>query len=451
MAFSNLHVHSCYSLLDSIATVEQIVEYAVENGQSAVCISDHGNMSATILSQRLAREKGIKCLAACEIYEVDDDTFKNNTKEYKETRYHLLLIARNNIGLHNLYDIVSYANTEGQYIKPRIDINRIRNNDWGRGIICLTACQAGRLSKYLVNGMEEEAEEYMDDLDDTFDKVYCEIQSHSTQSQLEANKLIYDFAVEYDYPYVITTDAHMIAKDDVDSHAMFVEVSMDRELSEQYTDCFMQNEKDVLDILSNQLPIGAIKQGMQATQEIVDMCEQVDVGLDNEPQMPHIKVPSEYKNSTEYLRYLCYKTFYEKFGWMNEEEQQIRRERIEMEIPVLEELDFVDYLIMLNMISEECRRRKIPLGYSRGSGANCLCLFMLNVTQIDSVRWGLDFSRFANIGRKGTLADKSLSGVVEILRIIKVMNPITKGCYINDIANRGTLARYGEGNPVPSV
>ena len=243
----------------------------------------------------------------------------------------------------------------------------------------------------------------------------------------------------------------MIVNDDVDSHAMFVEVSMDRELSEQYTDCFMQNEKDVLDILSNQLPIGAIKQGMQATQEIVDMCEQVDVGLDNEPQMPHIKVPSEYKNSTEYLRYLCYKTFYEKFGWMNEEEQQIRRERIEMEIPVLEELDFVDYLIMLNMISEECRRRKIPLGYSRGSGANCLCLFMLNVTQIDSVRWGLDFSRFANIGRKGTLADKSLSGVVEILRIIKVMNPITKGCYINDIANRGTLARYGEVNPVPSV
>ena len=120
---------------------------------------------------------------------------------------------------------------------------------------------------------------------------------------------------------------------------------------------------------------------------------------------PVVDVPFEYKSHEDYLHYLVFQTFEEKFGWMSKEEQEIRRERLERELPVINALDYTDYFIMLYMIAKEADKRGLPRGYSRGSGANCLCLFMLNVTQVDSVRWALDFSRFANMGRIGSLAD----------------------------------------------
>lgn len=424
MMFTNLHVHSYYSLLDSIASPQEIVDFAVKHNQGAVCVSDHGTLSAMIETHKIARKANIKCLTACEIYEVDDDQFKNNTKEFKETRYHLLLIARNNIGKQNLINIVSYANVEGKYIKPRISIDTIMNNGWGNGIICCSACMGGRLSKYLVAGMEDEALDFMKKLDSVFDYTYCELQSHNTVEQAQANKLIYEFSQKYGYKYIITSDAHMINKDDLKYQSMFVQVGQDRDVGETYVDCYMQTEGDVYLTLKSQFSQDIIKQGIDTTQEIVDLCEVVDVGLDNEPQMPHIAIPEEFSDSKEYLRHLCFSTFDEKFGHMSFEEQAERVDRIEEELPVLYELDFTDYFIMLYMVANECRARGIPLGYSRGSGANCLCLFMLNVTQIDSVRWNLDFSRFANLGRKGSMADKLLSGLIEILRKIKLVNPI---------------------------
>lgn len=403
--FTNLHVHSCYSLLDSIATPDEIVKFAVTNNQGAVCVSDHGSLSSFITIHKIARNNRIKCLTACEIYEVDDESWHNNTKEYKQPIYHLLLIAKNNIGQQNLIKIVSHANVYGKYIKPRVSIDTIINNNWGDGIICCTACQAGRLSKYLVSGKELDAKYFMDKLCSTFDNVYCEIQSHDTQEQAIANKLIYNFAIKYNYKFVITTDAHMINKNDEKYQAMFVEVGQDRDAGEAYIDCFMQTESDIYRILGSQFSHSIIKQGIDATQEIVDLCEQVDVGLDNESQMPRIDIPYGFKNNEEYLRHLVFSTFEEKFSHLDFDEQLERQERIETELQVLYELGYTDYFIILHMIANKAREEGIALGYSRGSGANCLCLFMLNVTQIDSVRWGLDFSRFANVGRKGTMAD----------------------------------------------
>lgn len=449
--FSNLHCHSYYSLLDSIASPQEIVDFAVKHNQGAVCVSDHGTLSAMIETHKLARKAGVKCLTACEIYEVDNDQFKNNTKEFRETRYHLLLIAKNDVGKQNLINIVSYANVEGKYIKPRIDLDTIEVNDWGNGIICLTACAAGRLSKYLVSGKDNEAKKYVNRLYELFDDVYCEIQSHNTDEQTYANKLIYEFSQKYGYKYVITTDAHMINKEDRKYQSMFVEVGQDREVGETYIDCFMQTEEDVYDILLKQFSKDIIKKGVEATQEIVNMCDQVDVGLDNEPQMPTIDIPSEFKDNKEYLRNLCFKTFNEKFGHMSSEEQQKRRERIETELPVLYELDFTDYFIMLHMIANECRNRGISLGYSRGSGGNCLCLFMLNVTQIDSVRWNLDFSRFANLGRKGSMADYDFdvdkerrADMIQVMKDLFGYNNVCNISTFNTFTNKVAIRDIGK-------
>jgi len=407
MSFVNLHVHSALgSLLDSILTVEQIVKYAADNNQPAIAISDHGTMHGFVDQVELCNKYGVKPIVACEIYEVDNYLEKQDTKEYKQPRYHLLLIVKNQQGLKNLFKIVSEAATTGFYMKPRISVQWIKENNLGEGLICLTACQAGRLSRYLENEKYEEAEHFVNLLKETFDYVACEIQSHPTESQLKANTFIWKFARNMDMPYVITTDAHMLSADQVDTHSIFVEIGEGREAGETYFGCHLQNEKDVYSYLRNWNLDRIIQQGIDETVKIANMIDDdIDYGLGHGSITPVVDVPKEFNSHADYLHHLVFQTFDEKFGWMSKEDQEIRKERLERELPVINALDYTDYFIMLYMIAKEADKRELPRGYSRGSGANCLCLFMLNVTQIDSVRWDLDFSRFANMGRIGSLAD----------------------------------------------
>lgn len=407
MSFVNIHVHSALgSLLDSILTIEQIVKYAADNNQPAVAVSDHGTMHGFVNQVELCKKYGVKPIVACEIYEVDDYLEKQDTKEYKQPRYHLLLLARSQQGLKNLFKIVSEAATTGFYGKPRVSVSWINENNLGEGIICLTACQAGRVSRYLENGKIQETKEYVDLLKGTFDYVSLEIQSHPTQEQLACNTAIYNFAQDNGLPYVITTDAHMLSADQVDTHSIFVEIGEGREAGETYVGCHLQTEKDVFNYLKDWNSKEVIQKGIDETVKIANMIDDdIDYGIGHGSITPVVDVPLEYSSHEDYLHYLVFKSFDEKFGWMSEEEQQIRRDRLERELPVINALDYTDYFIMLYMIAQEADKRELPRGYSRGSGANCLCLFMLGVTQIDSVRWDLDFSRFANMGRIGSLAD----------------------------------------------
>ena len=404
--FVNLHVHSAQgSLLDSILTTEQIVKYAADNKQPAIAISDHGTMNAFVDQVELCYKYGVKPIVACEIYEVDNYLEKQDTKEYKQPRHHLLLIVKTQQGLKNLFKIVSEAATTGFYMKPRISIPWIKENNLGEGVICLTACQAGRISRYLEDEKYQEAEEFLQLLKDTFDYVALEVQSHPTESQYKCNSLIWKMAVETQTPYVITTDAHMLNADQIDTHSIFVEIGEGREAGEIYLGCHLQNEKDVYEYLGDWHLNDVIQKGINETINIANMIDNdIDYGLGHGSITPVVDVPNEYKSHEEYLHYLVFKTFDEKFGWMSEDEQKIRSERLERELPVINALDYTDYFIMLYMIAQEADKRELPRGYSRGSGANCLCLFMLGVTQIDSVRWDLDFSRFANMGRIGSLA-----------------------------------------------
>ena len=407
MSFVNLHVHSAMgSLLDSILTIEQIVKYAADNNQPAIAISDHGTMHGFVDQVELCNKYGVKPIVACEIYEVDNYLEKQDTKESKQPRYHLLLIVKNQQGLKNLFKIVSEAATTGFYMKPRISIQWIKENNLGEGIICLTACQAGRLSRYLEDGKYDEAEEFVKLLQETFDYVACEIQSHPTESQLKANTLIWKFACNMNIPHVITTDAHMLSADQVDTHSIFVEIGEGREAGETYFGCHLQNEQDVHRYLGDWHLDRIIQDGIDETVKIANMIDDnIDYGLGHGSITPVVDVPKEFNSHADYFHHLVFQTFDEKFGWMSKEEQEIRRERLERELPVINALDYTEYFIMLYMIAKEADKRELPRGYSRGSGANCLCLFMLNVTQIDSVRWDLDFSRFANMGRIGSLAD----------------------------------------------
>ena len=403
--FVNLHVHSAQgSLLDSILTTQQIVDYAKRNNQVAIALSDHGAMHANINLVNDCQKAGIKPITACEIYECNNHLEQNPDDKY----HHLLLIARTTNGLHNLYKIVSEGYINGFYRKPRVSVQWIKDNGLGNGIICLTACQAGRVSRYLEAGMYKEAEEFVNLLKDTFDYVSIEIQSHPTDIQLKMNTLIWHFAQHIGLNYVITSDAHMERADQLDTHSIFVGISQDREVGESYVGCHLQNEDDIFKYLGNWNLERVIQKGIDETVHIANMVDDnIDYEINKGTVMPQAHIPDGY-DLESYFRYLVYSTFDEKFGHMSDIEKQKRRDRIEEEIPVLKELDFLNYLLIQHEFCNECDKRGIPRGYSRGSAANCLCVFMLGITQIDSVRWDLDFSRFANIGRRGSVADIDL-------------------------------------------
>lgn len=405
MSFVNLHVHSAQgSLLDSILTTKQIVDYAKKNNQIAVALSDHGTMHASLNLVNDCRKAGIKPITACEIYECNNHLEQNPDDKYN----HLLLVARTTDGLHNLYKIVSEGYINGFYRKPRVSVQWIKDNNLGGGIICLTACQAGRISRCLETERYQEAEDFVNLLKETFDYVALEIQSHPTEVQLTMNTLIFNFAKYVGLNYVITSDAHMERADQVDTHGIFVGISQDREVGESYIGCHLQNEQDVFKYLGNWNLDRVIQKGIDETVHIANMIDDnIDYELNKGTVMPQAHIPDGY-DVESYFRHLVYSTFDEKFGHMSEDEKQKRKDRIEEEIPVLQELDFLNYLLIQHEFCNECDRRGIPRGYSRGSAANCLCVFMLGITQIDSVRWNLDFSRFANIGRKGSVADIDL-------------------------------------------
>ena len=405
--FVNLHVHTAVgSLLDSIAKIPDIVKFAVDNNQPAIAITDHGYMSGFVDFVKECKAYGIKPIIGEEAYEVDNALEKADTKDYKQPRYHLILLAKNKEGLQNLFKISSWAATDGFYKKPLIEVQRIKENGWGKGIIACSACMIGRISRMLELGKKDEAKVFYNLCNETFDDFYLEIQSHPNEYQMQLNNNILDFAKEVNTDkIIITTDAHMINKDQLDVHSVFVKIGTEREVGENYDGCYLQTYQDVIDTCSQfDIKMELVQKAIDNTLKIADMVEDIDIGLHQENQMPIIDIPTEFENGDEYVEYLIWKGFDEKFKNLSEEKQEIRRKRINEELPVIKALHYSEYFIMLQMLTNAAKAKGIPLGYSRGSGANCLCLFCLGVTQIDSVRWKLDFSRFANLGRK-SMAD----------------------------------------------
>lgn len=451
--FVNLHVHTAIgSLLDSIAKIPDIVKFAVDNNQPAVAITDHGYMSGFVDFVKECKANGIKPIIGEEAYEVDNALEKADTKDYKQPRYHLILLAKNKEGLQNLFKISSWAATEGFYKKPLIEIKRIKENGWGKGIIMSSACMIGRISKYLELGKWNEAKEWYNLMCETFDEVYLEIQSHPNEYQMQLNRNILKFAeMVKTNKIIITTDAHMITKDQQDAHNIFVKIGTEREVGETYDGCYLQTYQDVIDICSQfDIDMDLIQKAIDNTLHIADIVENIDIGLYQDNQMPIINIPEEFKDSNEYMEHLVWEGFEQRFKNLSEDKKEKRRQRIKDELPVAEALGYSDYFIMLQMLTNAAKERGIPLGYSRGSGGNCLCLYCLGVTQIDSVRWNLDVSRFMNLGRR-SMADYDMDiskerrrEIIEISEELFGKENVAPICTYNTLSTKVAIRDIGK-------
>lgn len=387
--FVSLHTHSCYSLLDSTAKPEEIVDRIKELGQTAVAITDHGNVFASVYVHKLCKKAGIKAIYGTEIYITDDRTVK--TKE--SNTYHLVLLAANEQGRININKLLSLAHIEYFYRKPRIDFELLCQHS--EGIIVLSACMAGEVARHLQHGDTNSAISVAQKYHKHFGSAYyLEIQSHRSDEQYTINQQVIAIAKQLNIPWVVTTDAHYLRPDDQHLHSVFIQVSQDRDAGEAYVDCCLQSESDVRNILSSHLTDADIEVAIQNTCIIADMCN-ATIPL-SPPQIPAASVPAPHKSELDYLKHLCSEGWKQKqFHTLPHEEKQKYIARLRYEVDTIEKAGFAGYYLLVHSYVHVSTRR----GIARGSGGGSLVAYLLNITDIDPVKYGLYFERFLDVGQ----------------------------------------------------
>jgi DNA polymerase-3 subunit alpha len=392
MAYAETHLHDCYSLLDAINTPDSVIKKAKELNYSAVAITNHGVLHSIIEFYKAGIKHGVKTIIGIETYESDDMLVPD------DSRYHLIILAKNNEGLKALYELSSRAYLDGFYKKPRLDLKTIE--PFAKDLIISSACMAGRISKLLSDDKYEEAKDWVLKYKNSFPNFYLEMQHHSCEEQAVLNKLILQLAEETDTPFTVTADAHYLERKDQEAHSIFVQINMGRDVGETYDGCYMKSEEEIHEIMDEQIGYENVCKAIESTAKIAEDCN-VDINLKNPNLMPKIKIPKGFKDMNHYYKHLINEGFKKRgLTKLPKAELQIYIDRIQNEYGTLEFLDYIDYFVMIYMLTEKAKERNIPLGYSRGSGGNCESLYNLGVTEIDSLRWGLDFSRFATRGRK---------------------------------------------------
>lgn len=383
----DLHVHTCYSLLDGMIKPEELIDKIKEQGKTAICVTDHGHLYGNDKIYKLCQKNNIKYLHGCEIYVCDNVEEKSRDNKY----YHLVLICINEIGRQNLNKIVSEANQSKYYGKPRIAFNRLKV--YSEGILACSACMAGELDRTLMNDGYEEAKFVIERYKYAFsNRYFIELQSHTDEVQKQLNVQLLQLAEETGTPYIITTDAHYLTEEDQDYHSKFIQINQDRDVGETYNDCYIQTEEEVYE-KCNYLPKEKIAKALSNTDKIAEMCN-VDVPL-SAPIMPVEKIPAPFNKQIDYLWYLCKQGWEDrKINLKSEEVKEQYRKRLAYEMNSIEKMGFEGYYLYVWGYANSVKRR----GIARGSGGGSLVAYLSKIVDIDPMRHGLYFERFIDVG-----------------------------------------------------
>ena len=397
---AKLHIHTKYSLLDSIIEPEQLVKKLVEQGETALCVTEHGNVYSNVEVYKLCKKYGIKYLYGCEMYICDDIEIRDKSSKYS----HLVVIAKNETGRINLNHLVSESCKYKYYGKPRIDFRMLEQRK--DGLIVLSACMAGEVQREIKDGNITSAKNIALRYKKVFgDDYYLEYQSHSEPTQQMINRKVVDLANELGIKYVVTTDAHYLNQEDQKYHDIFVQIGQARETGEVYNDCYVQSNEEILNICKSTTKEENLL-AIQNTNEIANKCN-VELPL-SAPIMPHEEIPAQFQSEIDYLKYLCIQ------GWKDKKinlkpNKQVYKERLGYEMSVIEQMGFEGYYLFVHGYANSVKRR----GIARGSGGGSLVAYLSNIVDIDPIEYGLFFERFIDVGalellREGKITKKEL-------------------------------------------
>ena len=389
MSFVHLHVHSEYSLLDGACRISGMMDRVKELGQNAIALTDHGVMYGCIDFYKAAKTAGVKPIIGCEVYLARrgmDDKIHGVDNE----RYHLVLLCENNKGYENLCLLVSEAHSRGFYGKPRVDLALLREHH--EGLIALSACLAGPVSRRLMAEDYEAAKEYALQLADIFgpDHFYLEMQDHGIAEQKPVNQGLMRIARETGLPLVVTNDAHYLRKEDSKMQDVMMCIQMgttlddpDRKMEFQTEEFYLKSEEELRELFPN------CDEAFENTQKIADRCNVEFVF--NEYHLPSFPVPAGYSNE-EYFRKLCMDGFRERYP----DQPADYLERLEYEIGVISRMGYVNYYLIVWDFIRYAKEQQIPVGPGRGSGAASIVAYCLHITEVDPMKYALIFERFLN-------------------------------------------------------
>ncbi len=390
MSFAHLHVHTEYSLLDGSNKIKECVARVKELGMDSVAITDHGVMFGVIDFYRAAKAAGIRPILGCEVYVAPGSRFDKEAVGSGDDRYyHLVLLAENDLGYHNLMKIVSRGFTEGYYYKPRVDLSLLRQ--YHEGLIALSACLAGEVQRDILRGMYEEAKEAALRYQEIFGKenFFLELQDHGLPQQRQANQALLRMSGETGIGLVATNDIHYTYAEDEKPHDMLLCIQTGKKLSDEKR---MRYEGGQYYIKSEQemrklFPYAP--EALENTQKIAERCNvEIEFGV---TKLPKYDVPEGY-TSWEYLNKLCDEGLRERYP----DPGKALTDRLEYELSVIKSMGYVDYFLIVWDFIKYAKDHQIMVGPGRGSAAGSIVSYCLGITTIDPIKYQLLFERFLN-------------------------------------------------------
>ena len=389
MSFAHLHVHTEYSLLDGASRVKELIRRTKELGMDSVAITDHGVMYGAVRFYKEAKAQGIHPVIGCEVYLAPG--MRQERAEVDGTRYyHLILLAENETGYRNLVELISLANIEGYYYKPRIDKELLRQ--YHEGVIALSACVAGEIPQAILRGNNERAEALVAEYVEIFgqDNFFLEIQDHGLPEEKTVNRALRELAKKYDIGLVATNDVHYVHADDSEFHDILLCVQTGRTINDpdrmrfSGPDYYLKSEEEMAALFAD------YPEALENTAKIAARC-QVDFTF-GELQLPFYPLPEHFKSDDAYLRALCEERISSRYADVTDE----IRTRLDYELDVIHGMGYASYFLIVWDFIVYARGHGVEVGPGRGSAAGSIVAYLLGITNIDPLRYALLFERFLN-------------------------------------------------------
>ncbi|MEO1057863.1 MAG: DNA polymerase III subunit alpha, partial [Actinomycetota bacterium] len=405
-SFTHLHVHTEFSMLDGAARLDELVAKAVEDGQPAIGITDHGNMYGILDFYKECHQQGIKPIIGTEAYMAHDhrserparrgriDDSGGDTEGGKKLYYHLTLLAENDRGYRNLIQLASLAFMEGYYYKPRMDWELLEK--YSDGLIATTGCLGGHVLQSLLKGDERGALEKAARLQEIFgrDNLFVELQDHGLAEQRRTNPQLMNIAKQLGAPLLATNDSHYTHQHDHEAHDALLCVQTGALLSDQNRFKFEGTEHYLKSAAEMRYLFREVPTACDNSLWIAERAN-VEIEFGN-PQLPNFPLPEGFADDAAYLRHLTYEGAQKRWG---EELSAEAQERLAYELKVICDMGFASYFLITWDLIRHAREAGIRVGPGRGSAAGCAVAYCLWITDLDPIRYDLLFERFLNPSR----------------------------------------------------
>ena len=383
--FTHLHVHTQYSLLDGAAKITDLVGYAKELGMTSLAITDHGVMYGAIEFYEECKKQGIKPILGCEVYVTTGSHLERNNRGL----YHLILLAENLEGYHNIMKMVSLAQLEGFYYKPRVDKDILRAHS--KGVICLSACIAGELPVFILQDNLDGARRCLEEYLEIFgkDNYFLEIQNHDLDEEHKVNKALKQLAKEYGLGLVATNDLHYVRRQDAEAQDVLLCLQTGSTVDEPNR---MRFPNDQFYLKSYKEMVEKFPDCPEALANTNLIAERCNVELEfGKLLLPEFAVPEGF-DAVSYLRHLCEESLVKKYPQANREVW----DRLDFELKIINQMGYACYFLIVWDFIKYCRENEILVGPGRGSAAGSIVAYLLGITNIEPIRYALLFERFLN-------------------------------------------------------